>query len=549
MTKRMIVLAALAVACGRDDASSTPAVASAEAAKAVGPIVVRLLSFNDFHGNLKPPTGRVAGVEGDVGGAGYFAAHLRKLGAGKPGTLVVSAGDLVGASPFTSALFHDEPTVAVMNELGLSVTSLGNHELDEGLDELLRLKSGGCHPKDGCKFEPTFRGAKFDYLGANVRSSSVAHPMPLPSWVVREVSGVKIAFVGMTLEATPLGLFPEAAAGLSFADEVTTANALVPEIKAQGIEAIVLLIHQGGNVEAPALDSCTNFRGPIVDIVEHLDPAFDAVVSGHTHALYNCVVAGKPVTSALSFGRVVTSIDLTIDPTTHDVIHAEAKNHPITHDLPPDPAVQAIVDRASAASAPQENRVIGRINANISLGSAALESPLGNVVADAQLEVTRNHGATVALLNTNGIRSDLLFAKSGDETEDGLVTYGEAFAVQPFGNELVTLTITARQLMTVLEASLWEHANMQVSYGVTVRYEIDGVTGKKHVVALVLGGSTLDSSANVRITTSSFLAETDPALKTGTNRVVGPTDLAALEMYFAAHPTVTAARTPRFVAN
>ena len=359
---------------------------------------------------------------------------------------------------------------------------------------------------------------------------------------------MKIAFVGLTLEATPNAVAPEAVAGLSFADEVKTANALVPEIKAKGIEAIVLLIHQGGEVEAPALESCKGLRGPIVAIVEHLDPAFDAVVSGHTHQLYNCKVAGKPVTSALSFGRVVTSIDLTIDPKTHDVVATEAHNHAITHDVQPDPAVQAIIDRASAAAATQENRIIGRITETIFAGThGGTESPLAGVAADAQLEATKNHGAKVALVNTSGLRSDILLARSGDEKEDGLVTYGEAFAAQPFGNGLVTLTITGQQLMSVLEASLKDRAGIQVSDGLTVRYVVDGTA--KRVVELMLGKKKLDPKAPVRITTNSFLAERDAVLKEGTNRVVGPGDMEAMEAYFKAHPKVAPVKTPRFVAK
>jgi 5'-nucleotidase len=512
-----------------------------------GPLRVRLLAFNDFHGTIKPPTGHVPGVTGEVGGASYFAAHLKRLGATKPGVLLVAAGDLVGASPLSSALFHDEPTIAVMNALGLSVTSLGNHELDEGIDELLRLKNGGCHPKDGCRFEPTFGGAKFEILGANVTSTKT-HSAPLPAYVVREVSGVKIAFVGMTLEGTAHSVAPEGVAGLAFADEVKTANALVPEIRAKGVEAMVLLVHQGGEVRSPSLDECNDLRGPIVGITERLDPAYDAVISGHTHALYNCTIAGRPVTSASSFGRVVTSIDLTIDPKTRDVVRAEAHNHAVTHDIPPDAAIQAIIDRASAAAGPLENRAIGRITETLSAAArGGGDSPLGAVIADAELEATKKSGARVALVNGSGVRSDIVFAKSGDEKEDGIVTYGEAFAAQPFGNALVTLTITGLELMTVLERSVKDGSAMQVSQGLTVRY--GAASGKKRVVELKLGGVPVDPKASVRVTTNSFLADRDETLKEGTNRVPGPGDLEALEAYFASHPRVSPPKAARITRD
>jgi 5'-nucleotidase len=537
--------------CGSPPADQTPrsaasapapkvaqdAGASSSGSSGTGPVKVRLLAFNDFHGNLKPPTGKLPKVDGPVGGAAYFAAHMKKLSAGHPNTLIVSAGDIVGASPLTSALFHDEPTISVMNAIGLSVTTIGNHELDEGIDELLRMKKGGCHPKDGCKLDPTFAGAKFEMLGANM-TSTAGGTAPLPAYVIRDVGGVKIAFVGMPLEATPHSVTPEGVAGLAFADEVKTANALVPEIRAKGVEAMVLLIHEGGEIRSPGLDECNDFKGSIVKIVEHLDPAFDAVVSGHTHQLYNCKVGGRPVTSASSFGRVITTIDLDIDPKTHDVIKSEAHNHAVTQDIAPDPTVQAIVDHAAAVAAPLENRVIGHITESLTAGGRnGGESILGNIVADAELEATKKTGAKVALVNATGIRSDILFAKSGDEKEDGIVTYGEAFAAQPFGNRLITLTITCADLASFLERTLKEGGGTFVSEGLTVHY--DPSPNAKRVVSLDLGGKPLAPTASVRITTNSFLAERDATLRAGKDRLAGPGDLEALEVYFASHPRVS----------
>lgn len=545
-----LVLASVATACG--GAEGPPPVAPAPTASAppapppaaAAPIKVRLLAFNDFHGNIKPPTGKVPGVEGEVGGAAWFAAHAKKLGAGQPNTLVVAAGDLVGASPLSSALFHDEPTVAVMNAVGLTATSLGNHEFDEGWNEVLRLKKGGCHPKDGCKFDPSYGGAKYDILAANVTVNGAAPG--LPAWVEREVQGVKIALVGMPLKGTPHALTPEAANGLVFDDEVKVANALVPEIRAKGIETIVLLIHEGGEVDAPSLDGCKNLRGSIVRITEKLDPAYDVVVSGHSHQLYNCVVAKRPVTSALAFGRVLTTIDLTIDPKTKDVVSFEAHNHAVTHDLPPDPEVAAIVDRAVTSASTLENRIIGKITAPLYVGvRAGLESALAAVVADAELEATKKAGAKVALVNLSGVRSDILFAKSGDEKEDGLVTYGEAFAAQPFGNGLVTLTITAQDLMTMLESGLRHHAEIQPSEGVVARYVVEGE--KKKIVALEINGKKMDPKAPVRLTTNSYLADRDTLLKNGTDRVVGPSDIDAFEAYFKNHAKVAPPKGLRFV--
>jgi 5'-nucleotidase len=498
---------------------------------------VRLLAFNDFHGALKTPDEQPLGPGQEVGGAAYLASHLRRLGASQDNTLVVAAGDLTGASQFASALFHDEPAIEVMNAAGLSVTSAGNHEFDRGLEHLLRLKNGGCHPTDGCRFEPNFAGAKFDVLAANLRTRGTA-TSPVPAYVVREVQGIPIAFVGMPLEKTPLSVAaPDRVGDLEFMDGVKTANALVPEIRNRGIEAIVLLIHQGGKVSSHGLDECSDLRGPIVEIVEKLDPAFDVVISGHTHALYNCRVGGRPVTSALSYGRAITSIDLTIDPVTRDVVRADAHNHWTTHDLEPDPAVRAIVERAATAAAPIESRVIGRITETLSAKlNAGGDSPLGAVIADAQLEATKKTGAQVALVKANRVEHDLVFSRQSGGGQEGAVTYGDAFAVQPWGNRLVTVTIAGSDLVTILERELKEESALHVSDGLVVRY--GSSASHAHVTSLKLNGLAVAPESKVRVTTNEHFAAKDATLRHGTNKVIGPPDIEALEAYFAKHPKV-----------
>ena len=546
-TLLLLPLVLSALACGGRDPQplappSKSAVAPSPAALESEPIHVRLLAFNDFHGNLKPPTQKLPKSDVPVGGAAYFAAHLKKLATGHAHTLIVSAGDLIGASPLTSALFHDEPTIEVMNAIGLTATTIGNHELDEGVSELERMQRGGCHPKDGCKFESPFPGAKFAYLAANmtVKASKSA---PLPPYVVREVAGIPIALVGMPLESTPHSVTPEAVAGLDFEDEDRAANALVPELRAKGIETMVLLVHEGGESKSTGLDECSDFKGPIVRIVEKLDPAYDVVVSGHTHQLYNCKVAGRPVTSASSFGRVITAIDLDIDPKTKNVIKAEAHNHAVTHDVEPDAAVQAIVDKAIAAAAPLENRVIGKITETLA-GDArdGKEATLGRVIADAQLEATRKAGATVAIMNASGIRTDIVYPKSGDEKEDGLVTYGEAFAAQPFGNNLVTMTISGEELARTIERELRGNG-IFVSEGLVVRWDRDSHAPP----TLLLNGKPVAPTEQLRVTATSVLAERDPGLAKATDRTPGPDDLAALEQYFGKHKIVHAPKTARLV--
>ena len=519
--------------------SAAPVADAAPPAAAV--VQVRILAFNDFHGHLKPPTNRLPKMDAPVGGAAYFAAHLKKLAAGHPNTLIVSAGDLVGASPLTSSLFHDEPTIEVMNAIGLSATSIGNHELDEGIDELLRLKKGGCHPKDGCKFDPNFPGAKFDYLAANV-SIKATGALPLPAYVIKEVGGVPIALVGEPLEDTPHSVVPEGVAGLAFANEDKTANALVPEIRAKGAETMILLIHEGGETRSPGLDDCVDFKGSIIPVVEKLDPAFSVVVSGHTHQLYNCKVAGRPVTSASSFGRVITTIDLDIDKQTKKVIKVEAHNHAVTHDIPPDPTVQAIVDKAIAAAAPIENRVVGKITETLRGGGRdGQESTLGRVVADAELEATKKTAkAQVAMVNAAGIRADILYPKSGDEKEDGLVTYGEIFAAQPFGNKLYTMTVTGAELEETIGREL-HGAGVYVSEGLVIKWDRDSKDPPK----LTLNGKPVTPTQKIRLTTNNFLADRDPGLAKITDRQPGPVDLDALEAYFLAKKTISPPKTSR----
>jgi 5'-nucleotidase len=504
------------------------------------PVRVRLLAFNDFHGNLMPPTQKLPKSDSPVGGAAYFAAHMKSLAAGHRNTLIVAAGDLIGASPLSSGLFHDEPTIDVLNAIGLTATTIGNHELDEGIGELERMRRGGCHPQDGCKFESPFPGAKFDYLAANM-TLKASKQSPLPAYVVREVAGIPIALVGMPLEDTPSSVIPTGVAGLAFSDEVEAANALVPELRAKGIETIILLIHQGGESKSTGLDECSNLSGPIVRIVEKLDPAYDAIVSGHTHQLYNCKVAGRPVTSAASFGRVITTIDLEIDPKTKDVVKAEAHNHAVTHDVEPDAAVQAIVDRAVAAASPVENRVIGRITETLTGDRhSGQEATLALVVADAHLEATKKAGARIALVGAGGVRADLVYARSGDEKEDGLVTYGEAFAAQPFGNGLVTLTVSGAQLAKTVEHQL-RRSGLYVSEGVVIHWNRDATVPPK----LSLNGKPIAATDSIRITTNDYIANTDPTLAQITDRTRGIGDLEALEQYFANHKVVHRPKTPR----
>ena len=529
-------------------------VVGAAGAKSSGTVAVQILALNDFHGNLLPPSGssgRVGTV--DAGGVEYLATHINNLRALNPNTVVVSAGDMIGASPLLSALFHDEPTIEAFNLIGLDFNAVGNHEFDEGVYELIRMQEGGCHPVDGCLDGDDFAGADFRFLAANVTWKKNDKPI-FPAYKTRSFNGINIAFIGMTLEGTPSIVTPSGISELNFKDEADTVNALIPELKRKGIETIVVLIHEGGSQNPPpgAINACVNMSGPILDIVNRFDDEVDIVISGHTHLPYNCEIDGKLVTSAFSFGRLVTKIDVTIDKTTRDVVSRVADNRIVTRDVPKANLLTALIDKYNSIAAPLANRVIGSITADITrTNNAAGESALGDVIADAQLEATNDPGfgeAVVAFMNPGGIRADLTYVSSPAGEGDGNVTYGEMFTVQPFGNSMVTMTLTGAQIETLLEQQFVgcgiQNATriLQVSNGFTYSWSASApACNKVDPFTIQINGVTLDPNATYRVTVNSFLADGGDnftVLKDGTDRLGGEVDTDAFEKYFQAHSPV-----------
>jgi 5'-nucleotidase len=482
---------------------------------------------------------------------------MAALRATNPNTVVVSAGDLIGASPLVSALFHDEPTIEAMGLIGLDINGVGNHEFDKGVAELLRMQFGGCSPVDGCLDGTPFAGAAFDFLSANVVVNPDTGKTLFPRYVIREFEGVPIAFIGMTLEGTPGIVTPTGVAGLTFLDEVDTVNALVPELQSMGIEAIVVIVHEGG-LQTGFFDECVGVSGPIVDIATNLSPAIDLIASGHTHQAYNCVINNKIVTSAASFGRLITDIDLVISKATRDVKTATAKNVIVTRDVMADPALGAFVANYAALAAPLANTEIGTITATLEKVNAMGPPPassglstMGAVVADAQLAATKPAafgGAQIAFMNPGGVRADLVYAKSGAEPVDGIVTYGEAFTVQPFANSLVVMTLTGDQIKTLLEQQFYINGMgnlsasiLHVSQGFTYTYQWSAPMGSK-IVSMELDGVPIDPSASYRVTVNSFLAtggDGFTVLAQGTDRLGGAVDLEALQAYFEASSPVS----------
>ena len=526
-------------------------------------IEVQLLALNDFHGNLLPPagsSGRVGTV--DAGGAEYLATHVRTLSQTNRNTHVVSAGDLIGASPLLSALFHDEPTIEAMNMIGLDLNAVGNHEFDEGTTELLRMQDGGCHPTDGCLDGDGFGGAEFEFLAANVVNKGTKQTL-FPPYKIRNFSGAKVAFIGMTLEGTPNIVSPSGVAGFDFLDEADTANALIKKIKRQ-TDAIVILIHEGGQPTALDINGCANVSGPIVDIAQRLDDEVDLVISGHTHQPYSCVIDGKPVTSAFSFGRLITDIDMRVDKTSQDVTSLAINNRIVTRDVAKASDITSLIAKYQAFAAPIANRPIGHITADIlRANDTSLEQSMGNVIADAQLDATDDPGfgdAVMSFMNPGGVRADLLFAGSPAGEGDGVVTYGELFTVQPFGNSLVTMTLTGAQIDRMLEEQfcglnspnatptpgffkvLLPSEGIHYTWDQSAAGTVDcNVANAVDAAGITVNGAPLNLAASYRVTVNSFLADGGDGfavLKDGTDRLGGAVDTDAFEDYLqAAEPT------------
>ena len=511
---------------------------------------VQLLAFNDFHGNLEPPSGSNGLIRTSnlpitsvaAGGAEYMSTHLQQLEQANPlNTWTVSGGDLIGASPLLSALFHDEPTIEAMNTMGLDFNGVGNHEFDEGTAELLRMQDGNCHPFDGCQDGTPFYGSIFQFLAANVILDATQNPLLPPYKIVQarhvEDDGTieedsKIAFIGETLEGTPQIVTPAGVQGLTFLDEADTVNMLVPALRKRGVETIVVLLHQGGFQTGNWLyNTCNGLGGEIVDIVNRMDDAVDVVVSGHTHQPYDCEIDGKLVTSASSFGRIVTQINLTIDRRTDDVVAKSAENRIVTRNVPKDPRITSLIGRYTAIAGPIRDRVVGQATANIVRAqNPAGESPLGDVIADGQLAATAPTdfgGSKVAFMNPGGIRADIT---AGD------VTYGELFEVQPFTNTLIVKTCTGAQLEALLEQQWVANRVLQVSNGFKYTWDASRPIGNRvDPASIKIDDITVNPAANYRVTMNSFLATGGDGFSVFTactNQLGGAVDVDALVAYF-----------------
>lgn len=566
-----------------------------------GKVRLDLLAINDFHGNLEPipatsSSGRINNTP--AGGVEFLARHLKKQRAqsraNEATPLTVAAGDLIGASPLLSAAFHDEPTIEAMNEIGLQVGSVGNHEFDEGWRELRRLQRGGCiedgedgeNNQNSCP-DHKFAGADFRYLSANVKwDDGKTHKRPtlFPSYKIFNVQGIKVGFIGMTLKDTPSIVSQAGIEGLKFTAEVRTANQLVPELRAKGVKAIVVLLHQGVVPTDPtAYNDCPGVTGPALDIAKNLHPEIDAVVSGHTHQPYNCIVRDplqrpRLLTSASSFGRMVTNVHLLLGPKTHDVVRpAEyAVNRIVTNnqdgpdaDTLPDSNIQPVRALSQLIAlykelvAPIANEVIGHLADTAILSRTpddSGESPLGNLIADAQraddsVIPPGGDAPTIAFMNPGGIRADLI------ENADNNLTYEAAFTTQPFNNFLVSMDLTGQQILDLLEQQ-WSGGNvapsnkiLQVS-GIEYTWDQSEPPGSKVVDGSVrvdsdgdgVTDAALDPAITYRIVCNSFLSDGGDnfsVFAAGTNKYIGGLDIDALVDYLNAQDPYTPVATDR----
>lgn len=517
---------------------------------ATTPREVSIFSINDFHGHIQPksPTPLMPRLPdpqtGEIkpqpaGGVAYLADALQKLRAPRQHSVFVAAGDLIGASPQLSSLLKDEPTLSALGELGLVATSLGNHELDAGLPELMRKARGEC-PANGCVW-PEFKGPGFPYLAANLLDANSGRAL-LPSHVIKEVGGYKVAFVGAVTRDTPLVVVPRAITGLRFADEADTLNALVPQLRAEGAQLLVAVMHEGATQAGGANDpsyACPGIQGRGVDIANRLDPAYALIISGHTHQAYTCKIKGRLLVQAGSYGGWITESRLTLD-AEGKVLDAQAVNHPVLQSAyQPNPAFVALVQRAAALTAAVRTKPVATLSQGAQRSTRAPfgDGTLGNLVADSQLAYAKKRGAAdIALMNPGGIRADLT-------VEPGRpVTMSDLFAIQPFANELVVMSLSGAQLQELLQRQLPKGdappRMLQISHSLRYQWTQDA-DGSSRLTEVKVDGQALDLQRNYRVVVNNFMADGGDGLsvlRQGKDRVPLGVDIDAMVEWLSENP-------------
>ena len=505
-------------------------------------VELQIVAFNDFHGRLEQSP--------------YLATQMKALKATNPNTIIASAGDCIGASEPDSASFHDEPTIEALSMIGLDYSAVGNHEFDKGVSELQRMQYGCCHKVDGCQDGDRFVGAGFNYLAANVFNKSTNKTL-FPPYRIKEIEGIPVAFIGISLKDTPSIVASSDIRGLEFRDEADSINAVVRELKEMGIETIIVLIHDGGEHGGLSGESMNSSGSKaIIDIVKRSSKEVDVFVTGHTHEAYISTIDGRVVTQAGKYGEFLTDIDLVISKETGDVLSAGAKNVAVTRDVPKDADISEIAEKYSLLNARKFQEIIGSVTADIlKTPNGSGESALGDVIADTMLYATRENGTKVALMNIGGIRDNLSYNASKNEGL-GNVTYEEAFKVLPFGNSITTMNLTGRQIDELLEKQFEnpkpkENNILQVSRGFNYTWNRSAPLGQKvGINSIKVNGKSIDPEGRYRIATNNFLAnggDNFTIFKAGEDRVgrwIG--DLDAFIEYFKNFSPVSPGRRTGF---
>ncbi|AZI42509.1 bifunctional metallophosphatase/5'-nucleotidase [Deinococcus psychrotolerans] len=539
--------------------------------KTPDPVNITILGLNDFHGNLEPTSftkvGDTAAIK--AGGVAAIASEVNDAKLKNPNTILVGGGDLIGASPATSSLLRDEPSVVALNKIGMQISALGNHEFDQGLKELFRMQNGGCDSNDAakaCKFDPTFDGAKFKWIGANVEynASSGKTGTPFAPYIIQDIGGAKIAFIGAVTKSVTGLVSPDGIKDLNFLDEAASINKYIPEIKAKNVDAIIMLIHEGGEISKDSKDTyatvgCKTLdaSSPIVAIAKKVDPAVSAIISGHSHQGYNCLVpdpTGKDriVIQGDFYGHLLQTLNLTVDKANHKPLSVSAANLVVDYTAREtnktlNADMLALVDKAKAKTdavkaVPVANLGVPQIQRGIS-NARNTESALGDVIADAQVFATLAQGTQISLMNPGGIRQDL--PDTGQIKAGNAINFGDVYAVQPFGNTLVVIDMTGQQIKDVLEQQ-WMNENatavklLQVSEGFSYKYTDSAPAGSKiNIADIMFGGKPIDPAAKYRVAINSFLAtggDFFSVFTKGTNKVELPNlvDVDALNVYLKA---------------
>jgi 5'-nucleotidase len=558
--KSRVILGLAAVALTLSGCQQVSAPPQAAPAPAAAVVKVKIIAFNDFHGNLRTPGNRVPIKDPSTpngfrmeaaGGIEQFSALVKSLKAKNPNNAVVTAGDMVGATPLLSSLFNDEPTIEAMNLVGVDFHAVGNHEFDYGIAHLKRLANGGCKPdKTGtpnCQGRAPYAGAKFQFLAANVDETATGKTL-FPPFAIKEFEGVKVGFIGLVTKTTPTIVRPGGAAGVIFQDEAKAANAVVAQLRKQGVEAFVVMIHEGGE-QTGGINECVDFKGNLLPILDQFDPALNVVVSAHTHRYHVCERAGRLVTGAGSNGTLLTEIDLVLDRATGKIISRQGLNLAVPPMGDKDPALTALIGRYSVDAEPLENRIVAKISNELPTTTNIVgESQLGNMVADAHLAGTSSPdtgGAVIAFNNPGSLRAPVIPNAAGE------VKYGDLFRLQPFGNDLIIMTLSGKQLKALLEQQFGEDRQriMGVSAGFSYTYDPKRPKDDRILAeTMKLNGAQIQPDLQYRIAANSFLAGGSEGMlvfRDGTERQVGMLDLEAVVAFLSANSPYTPAKMGR----